>query len=384
MAVRRNFRALATMYQRSPNYTLVGLMVLLVVFGLVMLSSASLVQSLENKSTPYYYFWHQLIYGIGIGLPSCWVMSMIDYHIWKRYALPIMIVSAVAVMLVLVPGIGTDLKTGALRWLNIGGMIVQPAEFVKIAFLIYLAAWLDTRQKHLNDMTDSLLPFLMMLGFLVVIIAGVQSDLGTTVIVSVIAIVAYFVAGAPWKHLAVIAGLSIVMFGVMAGILPLISEKYKYRVDRITTFFNPAADNKQDTGYHAYQSLLAVGSGGLAGVGYGQSRGKWNYLPEAASDSIFAVIAEEMGFIISVGLVIVFGFLMIHGFAVARDAPDVFGRILASGITTWVTFQAVVNIMAMLSLVPLTGIPLPFISYGSTSLITLLASMGILINISRK
>lgn len=382
MSARHHTRAHPTSRRKPPNYTLVGLMLLLLVFGLVMLSSASLVQSLENKSTPYYYFWHQLLYGVGIGLPLCWIMSVIDYHIWKRYALPIMVVSVISVLLVLEPHIGAEFL-GARRWLNIGGIIVQPAEFVKLAFLIYLAAWLDTRQKHLTDMSTSLFPFLMMLGFLVIVIAGAQSDLGTTVVVSVIAIVAYFVAGAPWKHLAVIAGLSVVMFGFMVGILPLLSDKFKYRVDRITIFLNPEAD-KQDSGFHINQSLLAVGSGGLLGVGLGQSRQKWNYLPEAAADSIFAVIAEEMGFIISAGLVLLFGLLMVHGFAVARDAPDMFGKILASGITTWIVFQAVVNIMAMLSLVPLTGIPLPFISYGSTSLITLLASMGILINISRK
>ncbi len=369
--------------QRPPDYTLVGVTLVLLVFGLVMLSSASLVQSLENKHPPYYYVIHQLVYGVGIGLPLCWVLSILDYHLWKRYALPIMILSVVSVLLVLVPGIGTELNMGARRWLNIGGIIVQPSEFIKLAFLIYLAAWLDPRQKHLTDMKTSLLPFLMMLGFLVIVIAGAQSDLGTTVIVSVIAITAYFIAGAPWKHLLVIASLCIVMFGGMVGIALLGVDKFKYRVDRITIFLNPQSDTV-DAGFHINQSLLAIGSGGLLGVGLGQSRQKWNYLPEAASDSIFAIIAEEMGFIISVGLILLYGLFMMHGFAIARDASDMFGKILASGVTTWVAFQAAINIMAMLSLLPLTGIPLPFISYGSTSLITLLGATGILINISRR
>ena len=188
--------------------------------------------------------------------------------------------------------------------------------------------------------------------------------------------VVYFVAGAPWKHLGWMAGGGLALFFILIKIAP-------YRAQRLTTFLNPELD-PQGIGYHINQALLAIGSGGFFGLGLGHSRQKFNYLPEAAGDSIFAIIAEEMGFIFSVGLVLLFFALAYQGIKIARGAPDAFGKLLSVGIITWIMFQAFVNIMAMLGLLPLTGITLPFISYGSTSLVTSLAAMGLLINISRQ
>ncbi|MFA5994962.1 MAG: putative peptidoglycan glycosyltransferase FtsW [Patescibacteria group bacterium] len=366
----------------EPNINLVGLIIVLLVFGLVMLSSASIVESLQNKGTPYYYLSHQLLYGVLIGLPVCWLLSMVDYHIWKKYAVLLLVISLILALLVLESHIGQE-WLGARRWLNIGGIILQPSELIKLTFLIYLGAWLESKKDELHTLTG-LLPFLIMLTVVAILVAIIQSDLGTMVVISIIALTGYFIAKVPWKHMLIISGLGLIIFTLMVGVLPVVMpNQFAYRRDRITIFLNLESD-KQGAGYQVSQSLLAVGSGGLLGLGYSQSRQKWNLLPESAADSIFAVIAEEMGFIVTAGLVVLYSAIMWQGFKITRTIPDIFGKVLAGGITTWITFQAFVNIMAMIGLLPLTGIPLPLISYGSTSLITLLGAIGILINISRQ
>lgn len=386
---KKDTRTRATARQRSgmsihwhePDYTLIGILAVLLVFGLIMLSSASSVQGFEKFTDPNYYIKHQILFGILTGVPLMWVMSRIDYHIWKKYAFPMMIVSIVLLVMVLIPGVGVELL-GARRWIDLG-FVFQPSEIVKVSFLIYLAVWLEAREKDIQDFSSGFMPFMIMIGFLVIMIAGVQRDLGTMVVIGVISVAAYYVAGASWKHLGFIVGLGIAALVFFIKILPVVVPSFSYRANRLTVFLNPDLD-PLGIGYHINQALLAIGSGGLLGQGLGQSRQKFNYLPEVTGDSIFAVIAEEMGFIISGSLVALFMWFMVRGFRIAQNAPDIYGKIIATGITTWITFQAAVNIMAMLSLVPLTGIPLPFISYGSTSLVTLLGSVGILINISRQ
>ncbi|MBI2415741.1 MAG: putative lipid II flippase FtsW [Candidatus Kerfeldbacteria bacterium] len=366
----------------EPNYTLIGTIILLIIFGLIMLSSASSVEGFEKFSDPNYFVKHQLLYGVCLGLPMMWLLTRLDYHIWKQLAFPMMAVSVVLLLLVLVPGIGVELL-GAKRWIGFGGIIFQPSEIVKLTFLIYLAVWLEAKEKAIHDWSTGLAPFSIMIGFLVFMIALVQKDLGTMIVIGIIAMAAYFVAGAPWKHLLVLGGSGLAVILFFVKVLPLIIPSFSYRAHRLTVFLNPDLD-PLGIGYHINQALLAIGSGGLLGVGLGRSRQKFNYLPEASNDSIFAVVAEEMGFIISVGLVILYMVFMVQGYRVAKTAPDTYGKILAAGITTWIIFQAIVNIMAMLALVPLTGIPLPLVSYGSTSLVMLLAALGILINISRQ
>lgn len=381
--MRRRFSALTT-HWHVPNYTLVGLLLILLMFGLIMLSSASSVAGFEKFNDPYYFVKRQLLYGVLFGLPVMWLLSRIDYHIWKRYAFALIVINIIFLILVLVPGIGVELL-GARRWINLGGILFQPSELIKLTFLLYLGLWLEARQKSraIHDLSTGFAPFMTMIGFLVLMIAGVQKDLGTMVIIAVIAIVAYFVAGAPWRHLAVIGAAGVAMLLFLVKILPLFIPSFSYRANRLTVFLNPDLD-PLGIGFHINQALLAIGSGGLFGVGLGHSRQKFNYLPEVATDSIFAVVAEEMGFIIALSLVALYIGIMWQGIQVAKAAPDHFGRIVAAGIVTWITFQAIVNIMAMLSLLPLTGIPLPFVSYGSTSMVTLLAAVGILINISRQ
>lgn len=357
----------------SPRLLII--LALLMIFGLIMLSSASSVVSFQNFDDPYYYVKHQILFGVLLGVIVFFVLSRIDYTYWKKVAFPLMVASTILLLLVFIPGIGTELL-GAKRWIHVGGVFFQPSEIVKLTFLFYLAAWLESRAHQVKEVTSGLASFLVMLGILVVIIAIAQKDLGTTIVISVIAFSVYFVAGAPWKHLASIGALGAIVLGILIKLFP-------FRAERLTVFLNPELD-PQGIGYHINQALLAIGSGGWFGLGLGHSRQKFNYLPEAATDSIFAVIAEELGFVFSILLIILFLALILEGLRIARNSPDAFGKYVAVGITAWIGFQAFINIAAMLSLVPLTGIPLPFVSYGSSSLITMLAASGILAAISKQ
>lgn len=381
-AALRAKRPTANTSWHEPNYALIGLIIVLVIFGLIMLSSASSVSGFEKFGDPYYFIKRQILYGVCLGLPALWLLSKIDYHLWKRAAVPLMAINIILLIMLLIPGIGVKLL-GAQRWINIGGILFQPSELVKLTFLLYLGVWLEARAKTIHDAATGFIPFIIMVTFLVFMIAGVQKDLGTMVVIGVIAVVSYFVAGAPWKHLAMIFAGALGGLLVLIKILPLFIPSFSYRAHRLTVFLNPDVD-PLGIGFHINQALLAIGSGGLLGLGLGHSRQKFNYLPEVMTDSIFAVVGEEMGFVIAICVVLLYLGIMLQGYKVAKLAPDTFGKIVAIGITTWITFQAVVNIMSMLALVPVTGIPLPLVSYGSTSTATLLASLGILINISRQ
>lgn len=365
----------ATASQRPVDITLLVLLAAIIIFGLIMLSSASSVLSYQTHGDSFYYLKHQILYGVILGGLAFYVLSKIDYHYWRKYAFPIAVVTMVLLFAVFIPGLGVELL-GAKRWINLGGFYFQPSEVVKLTFLIYLAAWLEKRGKDVEDMSYGLISFLVMLGALVLLIAVAQRDLGTTIVIAVISVVMYFIAGAPWKHLGLI------FIGGIAAIFALIKVA-PYRAARLSVFLNPELD-PQGIGYHINQSLLAIGSGGFFGLGLGHSRQKFNYLPEVATDSIYAVIAEELGFIFAIGVVILFLAFTLKALQIAKQSPDQFGKLLAVGIAVWIGFQAFVNIGAMLSLLPLTGITLPFISYGSSSMIMLLAATGILANISRQ
>ncbi len=357
------------------DMSLLILLGIIVVFGLIILSSASSVLAYEKFGDSYYYLKHQLLYGVFLGGIAFYIMSKLDYHYWRKYAFPVVVGTLVLLFLVFIPGIGTELL-GAKRWISIGGFVFQPSEVVKLSFLIYLAAWLEKSGKDIHDSKYGLMSFLVMLGALVLLVAVAQKDLGTTIVIAVISVVTYFVAGAPWKHLGTI---------FLGGILAVVAliKIAPYRAARLTVFLNPGTD-PQGIGYHINQALLAIGSGGLFGLGLGRSRQKFNYLPEVTTDSIFAIVAEEMGFIIALAVIALFLAFTIVSLRIAQRAPDPFGKLLAVGIATWIGFQAFVNIGAMLSLLPLTGIPLPFICYGSSSMIMMLAAVGLLANISRQ
>lgn len=339
-----------------------------------MLSSASTVVAYQKFGDSNYYLKRQLLYGITLGLIGFFITSKIDYHWWQKLAFVMLIATIGALVAVLIPGIGVEFG-GARRWINLGGPVFQPSELTKLTFILYLATWLSKKGKEISNVTYGLFPFLVLLGMITVLIM-MQPDLGTMTVIAFVSLIVYFVAGGSLKHLVLIMLAGALIFALLVQISP-------YRAARFTVFLNPELD-PQGIGYHVNQSLLAIGSGGVLGLGLGHSRQKYNFLPEVEGDSIFAVIAEELGFVICLGLIMLFMFFMLRGYKVARASPDEFGKLVAVGITSWIAFQALVNIGSMVSLLPLTGIPLPLISYGGSAIAISLTAMGILINISKQ
>lgn len=346
---------------------------LLILFGMVMISSASVVLSYNKFGNNYYYLSHQFFYGLLPGLALAFVTSRIDYRKFKKSA-PVFLVITMALLLsVFVPGLSMDMRD-ANSWVSIAGMSFQPSEMAKLTFIIYLAAWLEERKKKINNFQEGFLPFLMIIALIAIPILK-QPDIGTLVVFCAISFAMYFVAGAGFPYImAMILG-GIACITVLIKIAP-------YRMNRLTVFLHPELD-PQGIGYQINQSLLALGSGGILGLGLGHSRQKFNYLPEPIGDSIFAITGEELGFVGLMFMIILFLVFALRGFKIADSVKDEFGKFIAVGVTSWVIFQALMNIGAITSLMPLTGITLPFISYGGSSMMALLAASGILLNISK-
>lgn len=358
----------------KPDYFLMGLIFLLCGFGLVMLSSASSVKAFREFEDSYYFVWQQFSRGFLIGLIFFYFLSKFDYRKWERFTIAFVGVSFLLLILVFIPGIGAQYGS-ARSWLNIAGFSVQPAEIVKLLLILSLAGWFSYRGKQANaDFWNGLIPFMVILGAVSGLIM-LQPDLGTLMVVVTIAMTMYYIAGASIRHVV-----GLLLLGVGAFGLAIIQAPY--RAARLATFLNPELD-PSGAGYHINQALLAVGSGGLFGLGFGQSRQKFAYLPEVMGDSIFAVIAEELGFILAASLVVIFILFAWRCIRLAKRVDDDYARLIVIGITSWISFQAFFNIGAMIGILPLTGIPLPFISFGGTALVATLAAGGILINISR-
>jgi len=339
------------------------LVLVLTFLGLVVVAGASAPQALFNFNDKFYFLKQQAVWA-GIGILLFFVTSKIKYTFWEKLATPLFFTVLALLVIVLIPGLSYK-ALGARRWIDLGFFSFQPSEVIKLALAIYFAKL----AKGLKTPISYFLPLGVVVGLIML-----QPDLGTTLIVSVIALSQIFVSGINIFHF--LGALIVGALGT-AGLI-LISP---YRKDRVLTFFEATAD-PLGKGYHIRQILLALGSGGIFGVGVGASRQKYLFLPEAATDSIFAIIAEELGFIGSVVLIFLFAFFLYKGFRIARGAPDRFSQALAFGITVWVGGQASLNIASMVALTPLTGIPLPFFSYGGSSLVMVLTACGILLNIS--
>lgn len=355
--------------KKSPNASdrwLIIATVLVALFGILMVYDSSVVIAIRDFSDQYYYAREQLKWLI-VGLIALTIFSRIHYRLWYHLALPLLAGTIVLLLAVFIPGIGVH-ALGAHRWINFGFTVLQPAELTKLVLIIYLSAWFSHHeQKRLG-------PFLLLLGSVVGLVI-LEPDLGTSIILLAIAFSMYFFSGASLYQFGFLIPITLVGVGLLAIVSP-------YRMQRLLTFFNPNHD-PLGASYQIRQVLLALGSGGLFGLGIGQSRQKYEYLPEANTDSIFAIIGEEIGFFGSLVVVAAFLFIVWRGFRIASRAPDAFGRLLALGISSWIGIQAVINLSAMVALIPLTGVPLPLISYGGSSLIILLSAIGILVNISR-
>lgn len=345
----------------------------LAVFGLVMISSASVVASWEKFGHNNYYVAHQA-WSLAVGIIIWAIMVNIDYRVWRKYATVMLVITLLLLVGVFIPGISKQLG-GAHRWISFGPIFFQPSEIAKLTFILYLAAWLERKGEGVKNFQTGFIPFAAILGFVAFLIIK-EPDMGTMSILAVSSIAMFFVAGSSILHLGGL-GISVLALGW------ILIKSAPYRLQRFLTFLNPS-ENTLGSGYHINQALIGIGSGGLWGLGFGQSKQKYLYLPQAHTDSIFAIIAEEFGFIRTTIVILVFLFVIVRGFIIASKAPDVFSRLAAIGITTWIMFQSFVNIGAMLGVLPLTGLPLPFVSYGGSSLIVLFAAMGILLNISKQ
>lgn len=336
----------------------------LTIFGILMVADASAVQAFQNFGDRFYYAKQQAVWA-GLGIASMLIFSQVPYRIFKKLAVSVFIASLLLLVSVFIPGLGFS-ALGATRWISIGSIVIQPSEFAKFALIIYLAATLSHKSR--------LIPVLFALG-LVSLLVMLQPDLGTTLIIGGAAASIYFASGAPFIQFILLGAAGLV------SVLGLILTS-DYRRRRLISFFDPGSD-PLGVSYHIRQILIALGSGGLFGVGLGQSRQKYLFIPETTTDSIFAIIAEETGFVGSLVIISLFVFLFWRGLEIARTAEDRFGSLLAVGIISWIAIQALINLSAIVALVPLTGVPLPFISYGGSSLIAILSGIGVLLNISK-
>ena len=347
---------------------------ILISVGLVVLSSAGIIDAQKKFGSSYYYLNHQLLFGVLPGLVLMFLFSKIDYKVWRKISLLMLFGVLVLMVMVFIPRFGLGLK-GASRWINLVGFTFQPSELLKISLIIYLAAWFGGRDQRLKNWVYGMAPFFLVLSFVAVLLA-LQPDVGTLIVVSIIALGLYFAAGVSMKQF--FAVILVLLVGV-AGLIVI----EPYRFNRIKSFINPSVDPR-GISYQVNQSMISNGSGGLFGVGFGRSTQKYGFLPEVVHDSIFAVLAEELGLIGSAIIIALFLFLSFNLTRIAGRVSDKFGMLLVMGINIWIMSQAFINIAAMSGLAPLTGIPLPFISYGGTAMISLLAGLGIVLNVSKR
>jgi cell division protein FtsW len=340
--------------------------------GLLMVYSASIAASYADYGTPTHYFVRD-VFWVGIGLVGLFCATRVDYHRYQSIALPMLALSVLMLMAVLTPHLGHT-SNGARRWFLVGaGITIEPSEITKLAVVLYLAAWLASKGEAVRDFKTCFFPFALISGFICLLIIR-QPDLGTTIVVAATMLSVYFIAGAELKHMSLAGGGAVCVAWVLA-------HSSSYRYDRLMAFTNPWSDPYR-TGFHTIQALMALGTGGVFGSGFGNSVQK-AVLPAPHTDSILAVIGEEFGLVGTVGILLLFLVIAYRGIRISMTAPDKFGRLLASGITCWITFQALLNYGVITSSVPFTGVPLPFVSYGGTALIVSMAAMGILLNISR-
>lgn len=358
--------------KHSPDLRLLFTVSALVGIGLVMVYSASSIVSTLKYGHSYWFLQRQLIWA-AVSFVVMGITANFDYWKWKKLAPAGLAVSYGLLVAVLIPGVGQDIN-GAQRWLKIAGQTFMPSELAKVVLVVYIAHFLSNRSEKITQLWRGLVPPLLIMGVAFGLIM-LQPDMGTALAIAGTIAIMIFVAGARWLHMIGIGTLGIAGVAAMAWF----SE---YRRDRLLIFWNPWKDPQGD-GWQIIQSLYAIGSGGLLGLGLGRSRQKFGYLPEPQTDFIFAITAEELGFIGAAFVILLFVYFLWRGYRAGINAPDSFGSLLAIGATSMIALQALINIAVVTSSMPATGIPLPFISSGGTSLAITMAATGIILNVSR-
>lgn len=364
------------MKEGTPDYFLLTIVAILILFGLLILASVSAPFAQERFNFSFYFLIRQLIFGLLPGLILALFFFKIKIESLKKWVLILFLVNLIFLAMIFLPRLGEELG-GAKRWLNLGFISFQPAEFLKLTFILYLALWLEKREEKIKK-TKSFsffLHFLIILS-LVSLFLIFQPAISTLLIIILVGFLLYFLAQTPlWQNLLIFFILILIFTSLI-----LISP---YRLNRILIFFNPDLD-PMGLSYQLKQSLISVGSGGILGTGLGFSKQKFGFLPQAISDSIFAIFAEEMGFILSLILIFLFLLFFWRAFKIAKESEGTFARLTAFGISSWICLQAFFNISSTIGILPIAGLPLPFISYGGSALISQLIGVGILLNISKK
>lgn len=360
------------MNKESVDYVLIFAVVTLLTIGIVMIFSASSIRGEELFNDSYHFLKRQIVFAI-IGLIAMIVAIKIDYHFFKKNAKLILLFAIFLLMIVLIPGIGKTVG-GSRRWLGIGGFGGQPSEIAKLAIIIYIAQFYTRKKDQIKNFKKGILPILIVTAIIFFLILF-EPDLGTATLLFGLVFIMLFANGAKIWHLLLMITASIPSIYLFISMEP-------YRKERLLVFLNPWAD-PLDSGYHIIQSLLALGSGGFFGVGLGNSHQKFLYLPEPGTDFIFAIIGEELGFLAIIIVILLYLIIAWKGLKISYNTEDKFGSILAMGITVMIVIQAILNMAVVTASVPITGITLPFISYGGSSLVVFLFSVGILLNISK-
>lgn len=346
---------------------------LLIAVGTAMFVSASLGILAKNEKIFYSVIFNQLVLGLGLGLIGMYFCLKINYKFWRKYAFFLFLTSILLTAAVFIPYFGLS-HGGAQRWVQFGGFSFQPVEFLKFGFIIYFAAWLSWAKDRVQNFKFGILPFAIMLAIIAVILLK-QPDTKSFILIGVTGISMLFISGVPMKYI----------FGIGFGIALLLGSLVfftPYLQERVKTFINPSTDPRGSS-YQIQQSLIALGSGGLFGRGFGQSIQKFSYLPEPQGDSIFAVLGEELGFIGASAVILLYLLFLLRGFRIANNSPDLFSRLFVSGIVILIMVQSFMHIASITGVFPLTGVPLPFMSHGGTSLMIYLIAIGIVLNISK-
>lgn len=352
------------------DYVLIITVAALLIVGLMMIYSATFALGYQLHDQPTYYFIRQLLW-MGVGTLAMIVLARIEYHTWSRFAIPLMTITIFLLLLVLFIGSG---PYGGKRWLLNGS--VQPSELSKLAIIIYIAAWLSSKGEQIRRISYGLIPFAILLGLITGLIV-LEDDLSTAILIAATSLAMFFIAGGNlWQ---------IILSGLLGGAtFFFFISRSAYRLARLTTFWDPLNSDPSGDGYQIRQILIALGSGGLTGLGLGASRQKFGYIPASHTDGIFAILGEELGFIGGIIVLALFALLAYRGFHIALNAVDAFGTVLASGITCSLIFQSIVNIGVVTASLPVTGVTLPFISFGGSSLVVSMASVGLLLAVSRR
>ena len=345
---------------------------MLVIMGLLAVYTSSFAVGYHEFGDTNYFVGRQAVFAL-LGVGALVLFMRMDYNRLRAWSVPMLLLALAGLIAVLLPGIGVE-RNGATRWLALGPVSVQPSEFAKLAVIIYIAAWLASRGKDINQFSLGFVPFVLLLGVVGGLVIA-EPDMGTTIIIFLTASTLFFVAGAPLSHLGL-------LIGVGGAISYAVILQRDYQLDRLATFVNPESD-PQGGGFQVIQLLVALGSGGPLGVGWGEGAQKFYYVPGSHTDGVFAILGEEVGFVGLMAILGLFAFFIYRAVLVTLRSRDRFSMLLCIGIIAWIAGQTLINIGGITRTIPLTGVPLPFLSYGGSSLIMLMAAVGVLLSVSR-